>query len=522
MMSNKKYWSKRQEQKYLDGEQSILEYYKGLESCFKQAQKEIQGVLDTFYARYMKENGINSFTEAQKLLNKREIGDLQDYINKVKEHMGTYNLELNNMSLKARITRYEGLQKQIDAVLQQLYSLEYEKKGSDALQSLYEESYFKTWFNIDQYNGFHSEFAQIDPAAVNQLISYPFNGANFSDRLWKQKDFFLQQLKEATTTMIVQGKNPNVLAADFAKKFNAREFDAKRLLHTEASYIMEQASQDMYEEAEFEEYEWVATLDSKTCEQCQPLDGKVFTVGKGVVGETLTPKHCFCRCTTVPCFDDEEETTRVARDVNGKNVNVPADMTYEKWHKEHVENNPDYVIKEKKYKNRYQDKLQFEKYKEILGSEAPKTLENFQNLKYNEVNDFEKLRTDKQEKINSLNFEKMGHLVGKLNKKETRIWYKVHDENIPNLLDSSKSIKEQATQACSLRNLYRTQARDLMKDQVKRKELDEKHPNMTFDQLVEYKKLKYGLNEEDAYKDIVRSSTTTNKEYDKISGIKEE
>jgi hypothetical protein len=60
-----------------------------------------------------------------------------------------------------------------------------------------------------------------------------------------------------------------------------------------------------------------------------------------------------------------------------------------------------------------------------------------------------------------------------------------------------------------------------MKDQKKRAELDEEKPNLTWDEILKKKELKYGLTGDAAYEDIIRSSTTTNKEYDKRAGIKE-
>jgi len=58
-----------------------------------------------------------------------------------------------------------------------------------------------------------------------------------------------------------------------------------------------------------------------------------------------------------------------------------------------------------------------------------------------------------------------------------------------------------------------------MKNQKERKWLDENKKSITFDELVEHKKLKYGLSGEDIYKDIIRSSGTTNKVYDKKAGV---
>lgn len=58
-----------------------------------------------------------------------------------------------------------------------------------------------------------------------------------------------------------------------------------------------------------------------------------------------------------------------------------------------------------------------------------------------------------------------------------------------------------------------------MIDQNERRRLDADHKNLTFEQLMERKKAKYGLTGADAYKDIIRSSTTTNRMYDKKAGL---
>ncbi|MDF2486734.1 MAG: phage head morphosis protein family [Herbinix sp.] len=334
---NKKYWEERQEKKYLSGEKKINSYYKELEKSFEQANREIQSVINNFYWRYAEENQL-SYASAQLKLSKAEIGDLQDFIDKAYENMGKYNLELNNMSIRARITRYEALQKQIDATLQQLYAIDYEHQVGNTLKDVYSDSYYRTWFNIDQYHGFHQEFAQVSAKTVEELIKYPFDGADFSTRLWKQKDYMFQQLNESITTMMIQGRNPKTLAGEFSKKFGTKEYEAYRLLHTEGSFIIEQGSQAAYTEDGVEKYQWLATLDMKTCERCAELDGKPFEVGKGIVGVSMPPLHAFDRCTTIPHYDDEDlsDDTRVARDSAGKSYTVPADMTYNQWHDKYI------------------------------------------------------------------------------------------------------------------------------------------------------------------------------------------
>lgn len=287
------YWEDRQEQAYLAAEQKADAYFKKLEASFRQSKREIEYVINDFYTRYADVNGV-SYQQAQILLSKAEIGDLNDYIKKVYAHIGEFDLEVENMSIKARITRYQALEAQVNAILNKLYAVDYEQLGSQTLKDIYEEGYFREWFNIDQYKGFHSNFAGISPELVDSYVSYPFNGANFSTRLWKQKDYLQAQLMESMTTMMVTGAHPRSLSRDFAKKFNAREFDAYRLLHTEASFMANRATHDMYKQDDVEKYQILATLDSKTCGICGGLDNKVFDVDKAVAGVNMPPFHCFC------------------------------------------------------------------------------------------------------------------------------------------------------------------------------------------------------------------------------------
>ena len=71
----------------------------------------------------------------------------------------------------------------------------------------------------------------------------------------------------------------------------------------------------------------------------------------------------------------------------------------------------------------------------------------------------------------------------------------------------------------SFKNTYRTQARELMRDQEKRRQLDAEHPNKDFDTLVKDKMERKGLSREDALKDIINTSGKTNKKVDKSLGL---
>ena len=333
------YWQERQEAMYKAGEMRVNKYFTRLEKAFNQTRRELQKTIDAFYFRYAEENGL-SFATAQKKLDAEELGELRDFIDLAMQNIGRYNQQVNNMSIKARITRYQALEAQVDAILRQLYAIDYGAEAEKTMQEVYGDTYYRTWYNEDQYHGFHAEFAQVSPTVVEKLLEYPFNGAAFSERLWKQKDHLQAQLMEAVTTMLIQGRHPSTLTKDFAKKMQSKKFDAYRLLHTESSFLMSEATHAGYKEDGVEKYEILATLDSKTCNVCGELDNKVYEVGKEVTGVNMPPFHPLCRCTTVPHYDDTptEGLTRVARDSEtGKNYEVPADMSWKEWKKEYVD-----------------------------------------------------------------------------------------------------------------------------------------------------------------------------------------
>lgn len=390
------YWQKRQEAMYKVGEMQVNQYFKRLEKAFNQSKRELQKTIEAFYFRYAEENGL-SFAAAQKRLNAEELGELNDFIALAMDNIGKYNQQVNNMSLKARVTRYQALEMQVDAILRQLYAIDYQAESERTMQEVYEDTYYRTWYSIDQYHGFHQVFAQVEPRTVEKLLEYPFNGAAFSSRIWKQKDHLQTQLTEAVTTMLIQGKHPSTLTREFAKKMQSKKFDAYRLLHTESSFLMSEATHAGYKEDGVEKYEILATLDSKTCEICGELDGNVYEVGKEITGVNMPPFHPLCRCTDVPHYADTptKGMARVARDPGtGKTYEVPADMTYKQWHEQYVEKNPDKRLAERKQRNKKADNEQFQRYRKILGKDAPETLDSFQTMKYT---DSEKWNAKKRE-----------------------------------------------------------------------------------------------------------------------------
>ena len=101
-----------------------------------------------------------------------------------------------------------------------------------------------------------------------------------------------------------------------------------------------------------------------------------------------------------------------------------------------------------------------------------------------------------------------------------RTWYIEHDEHIHDMVDDSLPLEIKARQAFELRNLYRTQTRDLMGDQlIGRRILDEQQPNPSFEKILNHKMNDKGMSYEEAIQDIYDTATKSNKSVNKKFGL---
>ena len=129
------------------------------------------------------------------------------------------------------------------------------------------------------------------------------------------------------------------------------------------------------------------------------------------------------------------------------------------------------------------------------------------------------LSEDMESIIANRPFSEIEALKGKLSDRAARKWYLVQDEKIPFLIDKTLDLEGQARQACDLRNQNRTHARDLMRDQKKRRQLDVDEPNKSFEELVDDKMKRKGLTREQAMEDIIHSAKKTRRSINKQLGL---
>ena len=222
--------------------------------------------------------------------------------------------------------------------------------------------------------------------------------------VWRNRGLVAEAAADVIETGVLAGQSVRRMSREMMEQTCTHSVsNAARLIRTEVNYFCNQGALEGYREAEIEEYEFLATLDLRTSAACRELDGKKFPLAKAQPGKNCPPVHPYCRSTVVPIIDTpglKRMEKRAARDTEtGKSVQI-GDMSYEEWKEWQKSGNPDiWDTLIRKGKNRSADRQQYQEYRKILGGKIPSRFDDFQNLKYNEPEKWEKLKKQKRQLV---------------------------------------------------------------------------------------------------------------------------
>lgn len=352
------------------------------EKLYVQAAGEIERQIEKIYERFADEEEItlaeakqyikdadfrridwNAMLEESRILRERMKEDVPDDVKKnlEKQHQ-KLDETMKAYAKRGRISYLELRQMEINKILVNLYD-EQQHNIYDYLTNEYDDGYYRSIFNIQQHMGFGYDFIRPNERAVNTAIFNRYDKRNFSRSLYGHCTNFSEDLRSNLVTGLITGENLDKMASRIHKRMGVAYSAAKTLVRTETAYIYEKSAMEGYSACGIEEYEFLATLDYKTSEICQEMDGKCFKVKDAIPGKNFPPMHPNCRSTTVCSFPEEKDKTtkmtRVARDANGSLYDVPADITYKEWRGLHKDKTPFLSYGEKRALNQYQS---FESY----------------------------------------------------------------------------------------------------------------------------------------------------------------
>jgi len=339
MSKNQEYWLYRmldlEDSRHREAEKVMSD----LESMYRAAERQIDADISRWYGRFAMNNGIVSMADARKLLTSGELKEfkwtVKDYIKHGRENgvSADWSKELENASARFHISRLEALKYQLQNSVEVLAGGQ-----TDALDALLKNTYLngygQTAFTIQSGIGIGWDIAGLNQNAIMTALYKPWSldGRNFSDRIWENKQALVNELHKQLTQNLMRGGNLESVVDVIEKKFNTSRSNAARLVYTENAYINAVATGESYRATGVKQLTFIATLDERTSEICQSMDGTIIDMKDYQPGVTVPPLHPWCRSTTAPYYADMDGIgERAARDEDGKTYYVPRSMKYPEW-----------------------------------------------------------------------------------------------------------------------------------------------------------------------------------------------
>ena len=341
-MKNADYWRGRFSILEESAHQEADQYIQSLEEMFMDAQRTVQADIERWYGRFASNNGI-SLTEARKMLTTGQLEEFRWTVDQYIKIGQQANLsaewlkKLENASAKFHVSRLEAIQTQIQQQIELLYGNQLD--GLDSLlKKIAGDGYTQSAFAIQKGIGLGWDITALNQKKLETLLSKPWttDGRTFSDRIWSKKKELVGSVQKELTQGLLRGDSPQKITDAIKNRFNVSRYQAGRLVHTETTYFNAISTKQAYQDLGVEKIEILETLDSHTCEICQPLDGTVIPLAQYEPGVTAPPFHPNCRGTTCPHFADMDGE-RAARNAEGQVYYVPANMAYTQWKKAFVD-----------------------------------------------------------------------------------------------------------------------------------------------------------------------------------------
>ena len=325
-----------------DAEATLQKLNRAYRSATASMSVSINAMVRTFARRY----GLTP-EEAAKILSEPASRETLDVFQKAVANMpeGMEKQKamamLNAPAARYRITNTQAIRTQAQAVCSRLADEEY-RLFTDSLTKSIGEAYMRTAYDLQIGLGLGWKTTGISNRVLRQLLNEDWSGASYRTRIMGRYKDLGNELSTLMLEGMLGGRSKAQMIEEMEQRFAMDARDARRLLVTETTYVVNAAELERYKEWGRKKYIYLAVLDLKTSDICQTLDGMVFDVKYAKPGRNFPPMHPNCRSTTAPVIGKKEldEFTRKATDpVTGEIMTLPPGTTYRDWYKMLVDKN---------------------------------------------------------------------------------------------------------------------------------------------------------------------------------------
>ena len=200
------------------------------------------------------------------------------------------NPTLTNQHDKRRL---EKLKKQMDKIVTELTA---------NIESFTKEQLIKAV--EDQYRDMavllgNNDFAGPNKELIKTMMDNPWSGANFGDRLWRNKSLLEFNLNEVLTRGFIQGKTVAQIAEELSQRMSKNIDVCLRLVRTERMHYLNETAKKAYQDVGVEQLMYWAAEDERTCATCGGYHEEIMPANK----VPILPLHPNCRCTYIPIIE---------------------------------------------------------------------------------------------------------------------------------------------------------------------------------------------------------------------------
>lgn len=343
-MKNKDYWTKRKANLIYEQMDKAEKQADKFDDIYRQSKAYLDKQINKVFDKFQRDYGLSERDARHALKNMKDQNDLNELRKVLESRPNDPNIQrlladLDSPAYAYRMKRLERLNDDLDRMRESIYHSE--KKGSDAFYSdLMKDSYYKATFDLQQQTGLAYSFSNLPETEIKRLQGLKWTGEAYSDRIWSNTGALASSVKDELLVSLMTGRSVKDTAQAIAERFEVGQNNARRLVRTESAFFHNEMEALSYEEADIEQYRFIAVLDKRTSEICREHDNKIYKVSERKTGVNYPPLHPWCRSTTI-AYDEDADYSKLERRARnpktGKVEYVPADMSYDEWYDKYVE-----------------------------------------------------------------------------------------------------------------------------------------------------------------------------------------
>ena len=136
------------------------------------------------------------------------------------------------------------------------------------------------------------------------LKSWASDNMTLAERLSRNKNMLSSSVKATLVKGFRNEMTVDEVIAEVSKTMNVGVGAAKKLVVTENTHFNCYSTVLALKQAGYKYYQILATLDSKTCEDCIAWNGDIYQIEDYEPNVTAPPQHSFCRCRILPINEE--------------------------------------------------------------------------------------------------------------------------------------------------------------------------------------------------------------------------